>query len=156
VRLILEEDALQDKSVPHICFLVHRFRRSVPGEPTKQLFITPEVWCNSTERGIMDTKSCTIFNVRSVQYRSGPGDCHAQNIRVPCSGYLRDGRRYVVYRVLLYCDDFQPHTSKSDSYGGCNMLPMGILPSERAGYGAVRCIGLTPPGVKTNEFCQIL
>jgi hypothetical protein len=34
-----------------------------------------------------------------------------------CTGYLDAGRRFVVYGVLLYCDDFQPHSSRTSSYG---------------------------------------
>jgi hypothetical protein len=60
----------------------------------------------------------------------------------------------VIYRVLLYCDDFQPHSSTTSSYGGCYLLPMGIPPAQRAGYGAVRCIGQTPPQMSTNEVLQ--
>ena len=72
----------------------------------------------------------------------------------PSSGFLMDGRRYLTYRVLLYCDDFQPHTSKHGSFGGCYMLPLGLAPEERAGYGAVRVLGLTPPGVSSNEILR--
>jgi hypothetical protein len=32
------------------------------------------------------------------------------------------------------------------------MLPMGIPPSERSGYGAGRYIDLTPPQVSSNEI----
>jgi hypothetical protein len=34
------------------------------------------------------------------------------------------------------------------------MLPMGIAPAQRSGYGAVRCIGLTPLHVSTNEVLK--
>jgi len=36
------------------------------------------------------------------------------------------------------------------------MLPMGIPPPRRAGYGAVRCIGLTPPHVSSNEVLHYI
>ena len=36
------------------------------------------------------------------------------------------------------------------------MLPMGISPSQRSGYGAVRYIGLTPPQVSSNEILQCI
>jgi hypothetical protein len=36
------------------------------------------------------------------------------------------------------------------------MLPMGIPPVQRAGYGAMRCIGLTPPQMSTNEVLQYI
>jgi hypothetical protein len=36
------------------------------------------------------------------------------------------------------------------------MLPMRIPPEQRAGYGAVRCIGLTLPQMSTNEVLQYI
>jgi hypothetical protein len=36
------------------------------------------------------------------------------------------------------------------------MLPMGIHRAKRAGYGAVRFIGLTPPQMSTNEVLQYI
>jgi hypothetical protein len=36
------------------------------------------------------------------------------------------------------------------------MLPMGIPLAQRAGYGAVRCIGLTPPQMSTNEVIHYI
>jgi hypothetical protein len=92
--------------------------------------------------------------MRSVRYISTPTPLDAPKQYAPSSGYLHDGRRYVVYRMLLYCDDFQPYASKSGSFEGFYMLPMGIPPSQRSVYGAVRYIGLTPPQVSRNEILQ--
>jgi hypothetical protein len=92
--------------------------------------------------------------VRGVRYSSTPTPLDVQKKYAPCSGYLHDGIRYVFYRVLLYCDDFQPYTSKGGSFGGFYMLPMGIPPSQISGYGAVRYIGHTPPQVSSNEILQ--
>jgi hypothetical protein len=36
------------------------------------------------------------------------------------------------------------------------MLPMGIPPSQRSGYGAVRYIGLTLPNVSSNKLLQYI
>ena len=41
-------------------------------------------------------------------------------------------------------------------YYSCYMLPMGVPPSQRSGYGAVRYIGLTPPQVSSNEIIQYI
>lgn len=70
----------------------------------------------------------------------------------PQVGLLKDGRAYLVYRFLLYADDFNPYTTRKGSCGGCYMLPLGVDPENRAGYGAVRFLGLTPPGVSTNSI----
>jgi hypothetical protein len=73
-----------------------------------------------------------------------------------CTGYLDDGRRYAIHRVLLCCDDFQPHSSRTSSYGRCYMLPMGINPSQKAGYGAVGYSCLTPPQMSANEILKYI
>jgi hypothetical protein len=67
------------------------------------------------------------------------------------TGLLQDGRKYIVYRAMPYIDDFKADVSRSGSYGGCYLLPIGIRPEERAEYASVRCITLTPPNVSTNE-----
>ncbi|PXF42872.1 hypothetical protein BWQ96_07380 [Gracilariopsis chorda] len=68
-------------------------------------------------------------------------------------GLLPDGSRYVVYRVMLYCDDFRPFSSvlPQGSAGGCYMLPIGLPTRCRCSRSAVRIISFTPPGVSTNE-----
>jgi hypothetical protein len=70
----------------------------------------------------------------------------------PPVGLLRDGRQYLVYRFLLYADDLNPYTTRKGSCGACYLLPIGVDPKNRAGYGAVRFSGLTPPGVSTNSI----
>jgi hypothetical protein len=52
--------------------------------------------------------------------------------------------------MLLYCDDFQPYTTRKGSAGGCYMLPLGVKPIKCSWYGAVRVLGLAPPGISTN------
>jgi hypothetical protein len=139
---------LQLETSIYSCVLVYRCRRSVPGDSTRQLIFIPQ---GSVANGELNPANCAVCPVHFVQYVSSPTRDEIPNQHAPCTGYLKDGSRYVVYRVLLYCDDFQPHSSNTGSYGGCYMLPMGIPPAERSGYGAVRCIGLTPPQVSTNE-----
>jgi hypothetical protein len=106
--------------------------------------------------GELNLALCNVFAVRGVRFSSTPKPLDVAKQYAPCSGYLHDGRKYVVYRVLLYCDDFQPYASKSGSFGGCYMLPVGIPPSKRSGYGSVRYIGLTPPQVSSNEILQYI
>jgi hypothetical protein len=135
----------------HLCVLVYRFRRDVPGEATKQLYFIPKA---AVADGELNSAICTVCPVTCVQHTSGLTGHRLSMQHVPCAGFLKDGRRYVIYRVLLYTDDFQPYSSRRTSYGGCYMLPMGLPPTKRSGYGAVRCIGLTPPQVSTNEVLQ--
>mgnify|MGYP003438799006 FL=1 len=133
--------------------LLYRYRRVVPGEAIRQLYIIPR---RAVTDGELEPARCIISRVRGVKLTSKCTASHPSTYFSRCTGYLDDGRRYVIYRVLLYCDDFQPHSSTTSSYGGCYMLPMGIPPAQRAGYGAVRCIGLTPPQISTNEVLQFI
>ena len=153
VGLQLETCFLDDKKSHYSYLLIYRFRRSAPGEPTKQLVFAPR---ESVVDGELNLAHCTVFTVQRVTYSSTSAPLDVQKQNVPCSGFLHDGRRFVVYKFLLYCDDFQPYTRKSGSFGGCYMLPMGITPSQRSGYGAVRYIGLTPPQVSSNEILQYI
>jgi hypothetical protein len=133
--------------------LLYRFRRVVPGEAIRQLYCIPR---RAVTGGELEPALCVISKVRGVKLTSKCNASHPSRSFSRCTGYLEDGRRYVIYRVLLYCDDFQPHSSTTSSYGGCYMLPMGIPPAQRAGYGAVRCIGLTPPQMSTNEVLHYI
>ena len=68
-------------------------------------------------------------------------------------GTLRDGRQYVVYRMLLYCNDFKSSGSlySQASCGGVYFLLMGLTQRARRSRTTVHVVSLTPPGVSTNE-----
>jgi len=130
--------------------LVFRFWRDEK-EPRVSLVRVP---ANSFADGSFKKNMCSISRVGGIECALNATPHLPEDRSVPSSGYLMDGRRYVTYRVLLYCDDFQPHASKQGSFGGCYMLPLGLAPEDRAGYGAVRVLGLTPPGVSSNEVLR--
>ena len=109
--------------------LLYRYRRVVPGEAIRQLYIIPR---RAVTDGELEPDLCIISRVRGVKLTSKCTASHPSTYFSRCTGYLDDGRRYVSYRVLLYCDDFKPHSSTMSSYGGCYMLPMGITPAQRA------------------------
>ena len=73
-------------------------------------------------------------------------------------GHLANGTPYVVYRILLYCDDFQRSSQHypRGSAGGCYFLPLSLPPEKRRTISAVRVISLTPPGVSTNQVLQYI
>ena len=73
----------------------------------------------------------------------------------PC-GDLSDGRKYVVYRFLLYSDGFTPYAGMKGSVGGCYMLPLGLSPHTTSRVGALRRLGLTPPGISTNHVLSTI
>jgi hypothetical protein len=100
---------------------------------------------------------CIVGKVSRVKSKSEiSNSLHCRSTYAPHLGLLKDGRRYIVYRMLIYCDDFQPYTTRKGSAGGCYMLPLGVSPSKRSGYGAVRVLGLTPPGISTNVILSEL
>jgi hypothetical protein len=154
------EPSVVDPDGATICssfVLVYRFTRGFEGGeriPTKQLFVFSQ---RDSKDGEPMKQRPTFYHIRKIRRCSGHGQNYTESrLAAPCTGVLSDGRRYVVYRVLLYCDDFQPHVSNSNSYGGCYMLPMGIPPNQRSGFGAVRCLGLSPPQMSSNEILQYI
>ena len=90
-------------------------------------------------------RACSVDHVRSPEISYAPNE-----------GVLQDGRRYVIYRMLLYCDGFSPNVSRKGSCTGVYMLPLGIDPENREGAGAVRPIALAPPGVSQNDILRTI
>jgi hypothetical protein len=89
---------------------------------------------------------CTVCAVRVVRYSSTPTPLDVQKQYDPCSGYLHDGRIYVVYRVL--------QSAKASEVLIC--FQWGFLLRKDYGYGAARYICLTPPQVSSNEIIQYI
>jgi hypothetical protein len=133
--------------VYNLYLLVYRFCRTTPGEATKQLVVaqrsTPEQRDLAVDRFVK--KRVASVHLHTALNRE------EKTSYAPCTGFLQDGRKYMVYRAMLYTDDFKADVTRNGSYGGCYLLPIGIRPEERAGYASVRCITLTPPNVSTNE-----
>ena len=73
-------------------------------------------------------------------------------------GVLRNGERYVVYRVSMYADGFQEKksTRQSKSVGGCYILPLGLPEAERCTSQAVRVVTLTAPGQSITKVVQLI
>lgn len=65
---------------------------------------------------------------------------------------LLDETPYVVYRIILYCYDFQKSSAlyPKGSAGGCYFLHIFLPPEDRRSKSSVRIISLTPPEVSTN------
>ncbi len=73
-------------------------------------------------------------------------------------GRLANGTPYVVYKLLLYCDDFQRCSAShnNESVGGCYFMPLELRPEQRPTTSASRLISLTPPGVSTNDVMHFI
>jgi hypothetical protein len=147
VELIPGWTAPYCERVHSLYLLVYRFCRTTPGEATKQLVVA---YRSTPEQRELTANRCVKAIVSSVHLHRALNREEITSY-APSTGFLRDGRKYMVYRAMLYTDDFNAHVSRSGSYGGCYLLPIGIRPEERAGYASVRCITRTPSNVSTNE-----
>ena len=74
------------------------------------------------------------------------------------TGTLPCGTKFYVYRMLLYCDDFNPRSLMfpKGSVGGFYMLPIGMSMKSRRSCTSLREISLTPNGVSTNFVFDFL
>ena len=100
--------------------------------------------------------STVVLRIKEAEGEGFIGVSSDSRPEVTSFGKLKDGRRYTTYRFLLYADGFTPQLGKRGSMGGCYMLPLGMLPDRRSALGAVRKIGLAPPGVSTNEILKVI
>jgi hypothetical protein len=137
-----------------VLLLIYRFWRKDVGEPYIFLLIERERAAHFAPGAscVLDPMRVKHVAVVSSVRRPEVRDRSVSSAR----GHLQDGRPYLVYRMVLYSDDFKPYVGKKDSYGGCYMLPLGLPPESRAGAPAVRVLGLTPPGVSTNEVIRAI
>jgi hypothetical protein len=56
---------------------------------------------------------CIVAKVsRVISESENSSILHCRSTYAPHLGRLKDGRRYVVCRMLLYCDNFQPYTTR--------------------------------------------
>ena len=133
-------------------FLVHRMlRRHEEGdwavtliETRKKVNTKTLLQCGEYRRFRVDyTVAHAADQIGRQEQRSAPNE-----------GYLEDGRKYVVYRLLLYCDGFSPNTTRTGSCTGVYMLPVGMDPDLRESAGAVRPLALAPPGVSQNDVMK--
>ena len=138
-----------------------------PGGAEKTIYVSYKMWKKGGDwaitAAVTDCELDCKTNIRSSQAKrfrvnnvicSGEGSDTVQEEDAPSSGFLEDGRRYITYRLLLYCDGFNSQIGKKGSSTGVYMLPLGISPELRAGAGAVRPIALTPPGVSQNDVLR--
>lgn len=149
----------------YVCMLVARFWRDMDGvAATRLCWFNVETTKSSSgsrnsdlarpvhigDQQVFDPIS--LINETTSIHRT-TGSCVFQGAMPRKQDILLDGTKYVVYRMLLYCDDFRPFSSTypKGSAGGCYMLPLGLPPGNRNTRASVRILGLTPLGVSTNK-----
>lgn len=131
-----------------ICVFVNRFWRSATRDSGD--FILWFVQSSTTPTNVYLVDGVPLLVETDNTMKSDPFTAvHDRDVR---SGILQSGEPYVVYRMLLYCDDFNPRSLlfPRGSVGGCYMIPIGLSLQRRRGLTSIRPIALTPPGVSTN------
>ena len=163
--LVLELGSMRDVgceeteiSSTHNLYVVFRswIRRNNGDDHRMSVIITPSTsnpqqWREEFEFHREELKGA-IAEETSAHMKSG---CSTE-AHSPIYGSLSDGRRYLVYRFLLYTDGFTARQGNKGSMAGCYMLPLGISPDLRTSVAAIRRIGLTPPGVSTNQVLSFI
>lgn len=66
--------------------------------------------------------------------------------------------KYVVYRALLYCDDFNVanHLFPKGTVGGFYMISLDLPLYRCKKLSSIRIICPSPPGISTNQFLSLL
>ena len=137
-----------------VCILVSRFLKQRDGVSSFRL-----IWCRWNANKTRLHTWCTHTVVDSIMLAKrrreppqSPQSTRGRDMELN-HGYLDDGTRFVVYRILLYSDDFNPKKSLHDSQsaGGVYMMPLGLPQLLRRSRQSVRLISLTPPGISSNE-----
>jgi hypothetical protein len=134
--------------------LIHRFWKRSSSEYRVFLAIASNSSESSSSTACSGSTKVRVKLVGAVANSDRTLEGYGPNY--PCKGFLENGDPYVVYLMLLYCDDFKPHLGKKGSFGGCYMLPLGLPPANRVGTSAIRVLGLTPPGVSTTEVLRAI
>ena len=138
ITTLLKEDGMQWADAS----LVHRFAPKA-GERTTFVVLT------DISGHLLDMKWSEL---RRITAPLAPGVVPTG----PTVNALEDGRPFTVLRCLLYSDDFQPFQFKNASCGGVYLMPLSIPPFARAGVHALRILGLTPPGVRSDEAIRAI
>ena len=71
-------------------------------------------------------------------------------------GRLKDGRRYFVYRFILYSDGFNAYQSKTGSMDGIYIIVLGIPTSKRNSSTCIRKLSLCPPGTNAKDIMKFI
>ena len=100
----------------------------------------------------IDENGNTISDIRDVKIIStlyeNTGD--AGRMSASNTGWLNDGRKYFVYRFLLFWDGFRVGDVSGNSLEGVYLIPLNLPPSSRNSSSAVRVLSLLPKGIPTE------
>ena len=146
-----------DSSLEFCPTLVHRYWRNEEGLPSMVHLWAP----GQTESHSFPNQAYREDDVSRVILTGPPAAMNAQHFRDNWTqpyGLLHNGLPFVVYRILLYCDDFQQSSqmSKAASDGVCYFLPLYLPVEKRCSLSSVRIISLTPTNTSTNDVLRYI
>lgn len=98
------------------------------------------------------TASVTVSGIPT--WKSGSRTFPTFPRQLACNrGVLSNGKRYLVYRIVLYTDGFGQLKSLSDQreVGGVYILPIGLPTESKRSWSGARVISLTPDGHSMNK-----
>ena len=122
------------------------------------LFLNQRQGNRSTSSFITVTTIGAPVFVRDSVSHSAPSGRGSTDNQCRTTGTLDDGRRYYMYRLILYADDFTPRSTlfPKGSAGGVYMSPASLHIRSKRSQSSIRTISLTPPGVSTNSVIEHL
>ena len=139
------------------CIIVSRFWKAYEGTPSQNVLWVRVLTAPGSQHmpSLLDcfaTQTLQGFPRKAELIRE-PQSIPTRTLSPRNAGTLQDGSPYLVYRAIIYCDDFKESSStySQSSAGGVYLLPVGMSLKARSSRTAVHVISLTPPGVSTNE-----
>jgi len=166
VAVLRPLDSVQEAS-PRRIFIVHRFWVSSNESSRFLLLLNPQ--------HIFDTCEGTyIWKNNFLHLNKKPLDYYCELIRsltraipstdpravipltAPTTGTLQDGRRYFIYRYLLFADGFLTSMQSQVSSEGIYIVPLNFPIQTRKSSSTGRVISAVPPGVSPCSIIRAL
>jgi len=147
--VLLSPDSAEDERTNY-CVLVKRFWKHSKYVQETTLFLEFSlVRAQNRPYALTDIRPLDVASI-SMHMR---GDNHREiDQAAPLQGILSDGRKFLVYRIMLYADDFDPFKStySRGQVGGVYMMPVGLPTQDKFSPSSIRCISLAPLAVSSN------
>jgi len=133
-----------------------------PSSHSTTWYLTSRFWVSrqGTHRYILSAQTSSVtrsFTVFSVLKLRGPS---AASSPVPpaLSGIDKDGIPYIVYRFLLFHDDFNvsPNLSKKNSVGAVYILPLDLPSYLKTSPSSIRPVALTPKKMSSKKILDLI
>lgn len=141
--------------------LVNRFNVP-PGEYDEQMFSLQwkinEVTDNETLQysqisfidKTIDLEGTTVLDIHQTSIIQISHDGRMSDKQTSSTGVLADGRKYFIYRFVLFWDGFQVSEGGSKSVEGIYLVPLNLPSKYRSNSSAVRVLSLLPKPIPTS------